>query len=74
MSYEEAIKQLESIVRKMENDELDIDSLTDQLKEAQRLIKLCKDRLTKTDEEIKQILENEQVSWPAGTRCIASAE
>ncbi|MBR5083197.1 MAG: exodeoxyribonuclease VII small subunit [Prevotella sp.] len=62
MSYEEAIKQLESIVRKMENDELDIDSLTDQLKEAQRLIKLCKDRLTKTDEEIKQILENEPVS------------
>ena len=59
MSYEEAIKQLETIVKKMENDELDIDSLTDQLKEAQRLIKLCKDRLTKTDEEIKQILEND---------------
>ena len=62
MSYEEAIKKLETIVRKMENDELDIDSLTDQLKEAQRLIKLCKDRLTKTDEEIRQILENEQSS------------
>ena len=62
MSYEEAIKKLETIVRKMENDELDIDSLTDQLKEAQRLIKLCKDRLTKTDEEIQQILENEQSS------------
>ncbi len=60
MSYEEAIKKLETIVRKMENDELDIDSLTDQLKEAQRLIKLCKDRLSKTDEEIRQILENEQ--------------
>ena len=60
MSYEEAIIKLETIVRKMENDELDIDSLTDQLKEAQRLIKLCKDRLTKTDEEIRQILENEQ--------------
>ena len=58
MSYEEAIKKIETIVRKMENDELDIDSLTDQLKEAQRLIKLCKDRLTKTDEEIRQILED----------------
>ncbi len=60
MNYEEAIKQLESIVRKMENDGLDIDTLSDQLKEAQKLIKLCKDRLTKTDEEIRQILENEQ--------------
>ena len=74
MSYEEAIKQLETIVKKMENDELDIDSLTDQLKEAQRLIKLCKNRLTKTDEEIKQILENEQVSWPVGTQYIASVK
>ena len=62
--YEEAVSKLETIVRKMENDELDIDSLTEQLKEAQRLIKLCKDRLTKTDEEIQQILQNEQKATP----------
>jgi exodeoxyribonuclease VII small subunit len=41
----------------MENDELDIDQISDYLKTAQQLIKLCKDRLTKTDEEIKKILE-----------------
>jgi exodeoxyribonuclease VII small subunit len=41
----------------MENDELDIDQISDHLKTAQQLIKLCKDRLTKTDEEIKKILE-----------------
>ena len=40
--YEEAVEQLEQIVRKMENDELDIDSLTDELRKAQELIKLCK--------------------------------
>lgn len=54
--YEDAIKQLESIVEKLENNELDIDELSRQLKTAQRLIKLCKDRLTKTDAEIKKIL------------------
>jgi exodeoxyribonuclease VII small subunit len=57
IKYEEAIRQLEEIVEKMENNELDIDQLSEQLKKAQALIKLCKDRLTKTDEEIKKILE-----------------
>lgn len=59
IKYEEALKQLETIVDKMENDELDIDSLGEQLKTAQKLIKLCKDKLTKTNEEIKKILEND---------------
>lgn len=57
-TYEAAIKQLEDIVSKMENDELDIDSLSQQLKTAQRLIKLCKDKLAKTDEEITKIFGN----------------
>jgi exodeoxyribonuclease VII small subunit len=54
--YEDAIRQLEDIVEKMENNEMGIDEMTAQLKKAQQLIKLCKDRLTKTDAEIKQIL------------------
>ncbi|MBQ5980914.1 MAG: exodeoxyribonuclease VII small subunit [Prevotella sp.] len=58
IKYEEAVSQLEDIVRKMEDNELDIDQLGEQLKKAQKLIKLCKDRLTKTDEEIKKILED----------------
>ena len=59
LKYEAAFAELQEIVRKMENDELDIDQLSDQLKRAQRLIKLCKDKLTKTDEEIKKILAPE---------------
>lgn len=60
MKYEEALKQLETIVRKMEAGEYDIDELTEQLKTAQKLIKACKDKLTKTDTEIKKILTNEE--------------
>ena len=41
----------------MERGDLDIDQLTEQLKEAQRIIKSCKAKLTKTDAEIKQLLE-----------------
>ena len=57
-NYEEAVSQLEEIVKKMESGELDIDMMSIELKNAQQLIKLCKDKLTKTDEEIKKILEN----------------
>ena len=56
MKYEQAYQELQTIVRRMENDELDIDQMSEQLKRAQQLIKLCKDKLTKTDEEIKKIL------------------
>ena len=56
MKYEEAMRQLQEIVRKMENDELDIDQMSDQLKKAQELIKMCKDKLTKTEEEINAII------------------
>ena len=57
MKYEEAMRQLEEIVEKIENNELDIDQLTSQLKKAKELITLCKDKLVKTDEELKKILE-----------------
>ena len=54
--YEAAMRQLEDIAAKMETGELDIDSLSEQLKTAQKLIKQCKDKLTKTDEDIRKIL------------------
>ena len=59
ITYEQAFQELQTIVRRMENDELDIDQMTTQLKRAQQLIKLCRDKLTKTDEEIKKILADE---------------
>ena len=58
--YEEALAQLETIVRKMEANEFDIDELAVQLKEAQRLIKFCKDKLTKTEAEIQKIQDGQQ--------------
>ena len=61
MKYEEAVAQLEAIVRRMETGELNLDSLADELKKAQKRIKMCKDKLTKTDEEIKKMLEEGQM-------------
>ena len=58
--YEEAFAQLQEIVRKLESDEYDIDEIAVQLKTAQRLIKFCKDKLTKTEEEIQKIKSEQE--------------
>jgi len=60
MKYEEALRQLDEIVQKMERNEYSIDELTTQLKKARELIQQCKDKLTKTDEDIKKILEEDK--------------
>ena len=55
MKYEAAFAELQEIVRKMESGQFDIDELAVQLKTAQRLIKFCKDKLSKTEAEILKI-------------------
>ncbi len=60
-SYEEAMSRLEEIVQNMEDGNLDLDTLTLQLREAKSLIKICKDKLTKTDAEINEILKEDSL-------------
>lgn len=60
LNYEMAMRELETIVAKMESGELNVDSMTTELAKAQKLIKQCRDKLTKTDEEIKKILAEGQ--------------
>ena len=60
IKYEEALAQLETIVRKMEANEYDIDELAAQLKTAQRLIAFCKNKLTMTEAELLKIQQLEE--------------
>lgn len=41
-TYNEAVEKLRKIVADIENGELDVDVLSEKVKEATRLIKLCK--------------------------------
>ncbi|MCQ2066319.1 MAG: exodeoxyribonuclease VII small subunit [Bacteroidaceae bacterium] len=58
MKYEEAMKKLETIVSDVEEGKLDIDVISEKLKEAQELIKFCKDKLYQTDREIQELLSD----------------
>lgn len=59
LNYTQAMQRLEIIVAKIENGEMDIDSLTDNLKEAKELVNFCKEKLTKVESEVKTILDEE---------------
>lgn len=58
MTYTEAKNELEQIVGAIESGQLDIDTLTSKVKRASALIAYCREKLTKTDKELRKILED----------------
>jgi Exonuclease VII small subunit. len=56
-TYKEAFKRLEEIQSQIETNELDVDELSDRLKEASDLLKICNDKLFVVSEETRKILE-----------------
>lgn len=65
-TFEEATARLEAIVRRMEDGQLNLDEITSQLKEAKQLVKFCRDKLTKTDKEVNNILKDPPISPTQG--------
>ena len=57
MTYNEAMTRLEEIMGKIQGGRIDIDELSGLLKEAQELVKFCREKLYKVDEDIKALTE-----------------
>ena len=57
-TYKEAFRRLEEIQSLIERNELDVDELSDRLKESSELLKLCKDRLFVVSEETQKIIDS----------------
>ncbi len=57
VSYSEAMAEVEEILEKIENEELDVDELAEKVQRVSVLLKICKDKLTKTNEQVEQILK-----------------
>ena len=57
LTYTEAISEIESILGKLENEELDVDQLTENIKRVSFLLKFCKEKLSTTEKEIQGIID-----------------
>ncbi|MCB2194967.1 MAG: exodeoxyribonuclease VII small subunit [Bacteroidetes bacterium] len=58
LSYNEAVLEIEDILQQIENEELDIDLLSDKVKRVSYLLKHCKKKLTQTESEVQKILDD----------------
>lgn len=66
-TYEAAFKELQEIVQQIELGDVNIDQLSDYIKRAATLVKICEAKLTDTEEEVQSLLEklNEEESTNA---------
>jgi exodeoxyribonuclease VII small subunit len=56
LTYEEALTQLQQIVKDLENREIKIDDLAEKVSKAKELVDFCRDKLSKTEDEINKII------------------
>jgi exodeoxyribonuclease VII small subunit len=57
ISYDAAVKEIEEILAKIEEGTLGVDELAEKVNRVTILLKTCRDRLYKTEEQINEILE-----------------
>lgn len=58
LKYTEALAELEGIIKEMESEEIDIDTLTEKVKRADYLCRFCLNRLRKVEDEVRSIMKN----------------
>ncbi len=55
--YSKAYEELQNIVSEIEGGEISVDELSEKVKRAALLIKICKSKLTSTEEDVTRILK-----------------
>ncbi len=58
MQYKEAMQQLQTIVRRVEGSEVDVDELADSVRRANALIVECRRKLRSAEDEVSKALDD----------------
>ena len=67
IKYREAVERLDEIISQIENEDVDVDELSIQVKEAVELIRLCKAKIDKAEIEVKKVVEELKDTKGAGS-------
>ncbi len=57
-SYAEAIAEVEKILERIQNEEVDVDTLAAEVKRASDLLAACRKKLVKSEQELGKIFES----------------
>ncbi len=58
LTYDQAMKELESILESVENESISVDELEKRIKRARELIHFCRERLRSTEASVNTVLED----------------
>jgi exodeoxyribonuclease VII small subunit len=61
VGYAEAMTELEGILEELEGDHLDVDVLAERVRRAAELIKLCRARISRAQEDVDRIVTDLEV-------------
>jgi exodeoxyribonuclease VII small subunit len=61
LGYAEAMTELEGILDELEGDHLDVDVLAERVRRASELIKLCRTRISRAQEDVNRIVTDLEV-------------
>jgi len=59
ITYRQAIEEVERILERFDGEQMDVDELGAQVKRAADLIRLCKEKLRKAEQEVAEALKEE---------------
>lgn len=56
-SYDAAMQELQTLVGQLQNDQIGVDALAEKVRRAAELIRLCREKLRQTEDEVNAALE-----------------
>ena len=74
LKYGEARDRLETLLESLERNEVDLDDLSDKVKEAAGLIRVLNDKLLRTKTEVEKVLADVEEEAPAVTGDVSEDE
>ncbi|HHT99764.1 exodeoxyribonuclease VII small subunit [Xiashengella succiniciproducens] len=57
ITYKSAVTEIEQILELMEREELDVDEMSEKVKRVSELIRICRQKLLQTQEEVEKVLK-----------------
>jgi exodeoxyribonuclease VII small subunit len=56
-SYDAAMQELQTLVGQLQNDQIGVDALAEKVRRATDLIRLCREKLRQTEEDVNAALD-----------------
>ncbi len=57
IKYSKAIEELNDILAGLESENIDVDEVSEKVKRATELIRICREKIAKTESEVKKIVK-----------------